>query len=142
MARKVKSEPSGWEAVKVDCKFGNGTYSVEPDDKGFFPQAAKFMQDHVRTVLRGNFRDGPAAAADAHAAYKSWVHGVVELGGTEPMPPAARRWSEFLDHWHEHYLRDPVRVIGEFGEIDGVDFSQVPKETPEQKPKQRMRMRM
>ena len=32
--------------------------------------------------------------------------------------------------------------VGGFAEIDGVHFSQGPKETPEQKPKQRMRVRM
>jgi hypothetical protein len=93
------------------------------------------QEDAVVALLRRSFREGPAAAADAHSAYKSWVHGVVELGATEAMPSAARRWSEFLDRCYDSN-------VGGFAEIDGVDFSQVPKGTPEQKPKQRMRMRM
>jgi hypothetical protein len=97
-------------------------------------QGESEQEDAVVAVLRRNFRDGPAAAADAHAAYKSWVHGVVETGGSEPMPPAARRWSEFLDR---------LRVLrSSIAEIDGVDFSQVAKQTPEQKLKPKMRMRM
>jgi hypothetical protein len=101
-------------------------------------QGESEREDAVMAVLRRNFREGPAAAANAQAAYKSWVHGVVEVGGSDPMPPAARRWSGFVEEW----ARYDSGNIGGFAEIDGIDFSQVPKETPEQKPKQRMRMRM
>jgi len=89
-------------------------------------------------VLRRNFREGPAAAANAQAAYKSWVHGVVEVGGSDLMPPAARRWSGFLEEW----ARYDSGNIGRFAEIDGIDFSRVSKETTAQKQTPRMRMRM
>ncbi len=92
----------------------------------------------VIAVLRRNFREGPAAAANAQAAYKSWMHGVVEVGGSDPMPAAARRWSGFLEEWARYDLGN----IGGPADIGGIDFSQAPKGTPEQKPKQRMRMRM
>jgi hypothetical protein len=51
------------------------------------------------------------------------AHGVVEVGGSDPMAPAARRWSGFLEEWARY---DSGNVAG-FAEIDGIDFSQVPK---------------
>jgi hypothetical protein len=88
-------------------------------------------EDAVMAVLRRSFREGPAAAANAQAAYKSWGQRMLEVGGSEAMPPAAGRWREFLDRWTEY---DPGH--GGFAEIDGVDFGPVQR----QKPRIRMRM--
>lgn len=96
-------------------------------------QGESERDDAVMALLRRNFREGPAAAADAQAAYKAWARGAVKVGDSDPMPPAARRWQGFLEGW----VRYVSGNIGGPAGIDGIDFSRVPKGTPEQKPKQR-----
>jgi hypothetical protein len=112
-----------WDVVKV-----NFAHDLYPG------QGQSEMEDAIVAKLRRTFREGPAAAAEAQTAFNSWIHNVVKLDRNETMSPTARRWDEFVDWLWEH--RESIAAI------DGVDFSQVPKETPEQKPKQRMRMRM
>jgi len=112
-----------WERVSVN--FAHGLYPGPGHSE---------MEDAIVAKLRRTFREGPAAAAEAQAAFNSWIQNVVKLDRNETMSPAARRWDEFVDWLWEH--RESIAAI------DSVDFRQVPKETPEQRPKQRMRMRM
>jgi hypothetical protein len=90
----------------------------------------------VRELLRKNFDDGPAAAANAHAAYKSWMHEAVEGGDWKPMPYPAQRWRDLLEQWNRHH----ALKIGGFADIDGIDFNPVPREQQSfrQRPRQRM----
>ncbi len=118
-----RSRRQGWEHVSVN--FADGLYPGQGQSE---------MEDAIVAKLRRTFREGPAAAAEAQAAFNSWIHNVVKLDRNETMSPAARRWDEFVDWLWEH--RESIAAI------DGVDFSQVPEEKPVPKQKSRMRMRM
>jgi hypothetical protein len=118
-----------WRDVKVNFVMPDDVFMVGKSKK----EAESIRAEEVIGLLRKSFREGPAAAAEAHAAYKSWLNGVVDIRTmNEPMPPAAQRWSEFIGLWWNKDVMGP----GGFDDIDGVDFSQVPK----QKPKMRIRM--
>jgi hypothetical protein len=115
-----------WRDVRIHCS----TYDFEKDGSAGRVKLTQIRHDTAdiaRMLLRESFREGPEAAASAHEAYRSWVHGVVEVGGHEPMPADAKRWSDFHDRWNRFLLDNPTRRLGTFGEIDCVDFSRALK---------------
>jgi hypothetical protein len=121
--RQWGQERDRWRDVNFNCRadeFGAGRSRAGEDMPAEVRQATA---DSARALLRDSFGDGPEAAARAQAAYRSWVHGVVEVGGSERMPAEARRWSEFHERWETFRLENRSRRFGGFSSIDGVDFS-------------------
>ena len=112
-----------WRKVKVTCPTdycSDGDKS--PEGLRQRVRIAEETANAVRSVLRSCFKEGPAAAARAQAAYKSWVHGVVEVGGSEPSPPDARRWREFQDRWGDFVWQNITREFANFSSLEGIDF--------------------
>jgi hypothetical protein len=121
--RQRGQERDRWGDVNFNCRtdeFGDGRSRA---GKEMLAKVRQATADSARALLRDSFGDGPEAAARAQAAYRSWVHGVVEVGGSERMPGEARRWSEFHERWDSFLLENRARRFASFSSIDGVDFS-------------------
>ena len=138
-----------WGQVKVTC-------FEEPGHPAELSLAKSEKQ--VLAMMKGFFPAGPQAAMEAHAEFRAWVEDGQARGERryfvgmntaslpkEPVTEGVRQWHALMRSWENYTVwmdaAGPA-IPAEWHAVNGVDFSQVAKLTPEQKLKPKMRMRM
>jgi hypothetical protein len=145
MLKPLPREAGDWNAVKIICR-----------DHPYRQMSMADSEKIVLGMLHSSFPEGPRAAMGAHAEYKAWVQAGQEKGERrvsvawnacqtgEAVSAGLRRWDELRESFENFgdWASGAVAEPAGWDPVNGVDFSQVPKDAPEQKPKPRMRMRM
>ena len=145
MKKPLPRHAGDWKAVKI-------TFVDSPRRE----MSAADSERIVLGMLHSFFPEGPRAAMRAHAEYKAWVQEGQEKGVErvsvawhasqtgEAVSEGLRRWDDLRENFENFrdWASGAVAEPANWDPVNGVDFSQVPKETAEQKPKPRMRMRM
>ncbi len=100
------------------------------------------MRRKYLAVLSRVFRQGPAQAARAKAAYHAWEENAERLGANRPIAEAARPWKRFLDSIETMRMRDGQRgaVWGYVDPVNGIDFRPALTQRPTFNSKPRMRI--